>query len=153
MANQGDFKEQAGMPQVLVDPKAEETEFQRFVQNSTGQALRLYGYELFNKLGSFAPVQASPVPAGYILGPGDELVVQINGLAELSEDLVIVRDGRVLILKVGPLSLAGVVLNNVEKVLAAHIVNVVSPMRYPYQPGMKISDLIPDVNALIQGDY
>ena len=121
MANQGDFKEQVGAPQALLDPKAEETEFQRFVQNSTGQALRLYGYELFNKPGSFAPVQAAPVPAGYILGPGDELVVQINGLAELSENLVIDRDGRVLIPKVGPLSLAGVALNNVEKVLAAHI--------------------------------
>ena len=121
MANPGDFKEQVGVAQVLVDPKAEETEFQRFVQNSTGQALRLYGYELFNKPGSFAPVQAAPVPAGYILGPGDELVVQINGLAELSENLVIDRDGRVLIPKVGPLSLAGVALNNAEKVLAAHI--------------------------------
>ena len=121
MANQGDFKEQVGVAQVIIDPKAEETEFQRFVQNSTGQALRLYGYELFNKPGSFAPVQAAPVPAGYILGPGDELVVQINGLAELSENLVIDRDGRVLIPKVGPLSLAGVALNNAEKVLAAHI--------------------------------
>ena len=121
MANPGDFKEQVGVAQVLVDPKAEETEFQRFVQNSTGQALRLYGYELFSKPGSFAPVQAAPVPAGYILGPGDELVVQINGLAELSENLVIDRDGRVLIPKVGPLSLAGVALNNAEKVLAAHI--------------------------------
>lgn len=121
MANPGDFKEQVGVAQVLVDPKAEETEFQRFVQNSTGQALRLYGYELFNKPGSFAPVQAAPVPAGYILGPGDELVVQINGLAELSENLVIDRDGRVLIPKVGPLSLAGVALNNAEKVLTAHI--------------------------------
>jgi protein involved in polysaccharide export with SLBB domain len=115
-----DFKIQPG-PEVFIDPKAEETEFQRFVQNSTGQALRLYGYELFSKPGSFAPVQAAPVPAGYILGPGDELVVQINGLAELSENLVIDRDGRVLIPKVGPLSLAGVALNNVEKVLAAHI--------------------------------
>lgn len=115
-----DVKEQP-VPDTVKDTKAEETEFQRFVQNSTGQALRLYGYELFNKPGSFAPVQAAPVPAGYILGPGDELVVQINGLAELSENLVIDRDGRVLIPKVGPLSLAGVALNNVEKVLAAHI--------------------------------
>jgi len=115
-----DVKEQL-VPDIVKDPKAEETEFQRFVQNSTGQALRLYGYELFNRPGSFAPVQAAPVPAGYILGPGDELVVQINGLAELSENLVIDRDGRVLIPKVGPLSLAGVALNNAEKVLAAHI--------------------------------
>ena len=115
-----DVKEPAAA-EVITDPKADETEFQRFVQSSTGQALRLYGYELFGKPGKFAPVQAAPVPAGYILGPGDELVVQINGLAELSENMVIDRDGRVLIPKVGPLNLAGVPLNNAEKVLAAHI--------------------------------
>ena len=116
----GDVKGQP-VPGDAHDIKADETEFQRFVQNSTGQALRLYGYELFNKPQSFAAVQAAPVPAGYILGPGDELVVQINGLAELSESLVIDRDGRVLVPKVGPLNLAGVALSNVEKVLAAHI--------------------------------
>ena len=115
-----DLKEPAA-PEVIMDPKADETEFQRFVQNSTGQALRLFGYELFSKPGKFAPVQAAPVPSGYILGPGDELMLQVNGLAELSESVVIDRDGRVLIPKVGPLNLAGVPLNGAEKVLAAHI--------------------------------
>ena len=115
-----DVKEQP-TPEAVHDFKADETEFQRFVQNSTGLALRLYGYELFSKPQSFSAVQAAPVPAGYILGPGDELVVQVNGLAELSESLVIDRDGRVLVPKVGPLTLAGVALSNAEKVLAAHI--------------------------------
>lgn len=120
-AAQGETKEQASVHQIFADAKLDETEFQRFVQNNTGQALRLYGYELFNTPRSFAPVQAAPVPAGYILGPGDELVVQINGLAELNERMVIDRDGRVLVPKVGPLNLAGVALSDAEKVFAAHI--------------------------------
>ena len=99
---------------------ADEIEFQRFVYSATGQALRLYGYELFNNT-SFAPVQAAPVPAGYILGPGDEVVVQVNGLFEISQSLIIDRDGRVNVPKVGPLNLAGVALSNAEKVLSAHI--------------------------------
>ncbi len=102
------------------DPTADEIEFQRFVYNATGQSLRLYGYDMFGR-GSFAPVQAAPVPAGYILGPGDELVVQVNGLYEVNERLVIDRDGRVLVPKIGPVNLAGVALNNAEKVLASHI--------------------------------
>lgn len=118
---QGEVKEQVGAPQLVIDSKLEQTEFQRFVQNTTGQALRLYGYELFNTPRSFSPVQAAPVPAGYILGPGDELVVQINGLADFSENMVIDRDGRVLVPKVGPLNLAGVALSDVEKVFTAHI--------------------------------
>ena len=107
--------------ETVKDPTADEIEFQRFVRSATGQSLRLYGYDLFDRSGSFAPVQSAPVPAGYILGPGDELVLQVNGLVEVSERLVIDRDGRVMVPKVGPLNLAGVALSNAEKVLSAHI--------------------------------
>ncbi len=31
--------------------------------------------------------------------------------------------------------------------------NVSNPLRYAYRPGMRVSDLIPDVSALIQADY
>lgn len=100
---------------------ADEVEFQRFVQGATSQYLRLFGYELFANPASFGAVQAAPVPAGYILGPGDELVVQVNGLLEVNERLVIDRDGRVLVPKIGPLNLAGVALSDAEKVFSTHI--------------------------------
>jgi protein involved in polysaccharide export with SLBB domain len=99
----------------------DDIEFQRFVKSATGQSLRLYGYDLFANSRSFSAVQAAPVPAGYILGPGDELIVQVNGLVEVSERMVIDRDGRVQVPKVGPLNLAGVSLNNAEKVFTAHL--------------------------------
>ncbi len=103
---------------------ADETEFQRFVFSATGVALRLYGYELFQKGKDFAPVQAAPVPAGYVLGPGDEIVVQVNGLVDISSSFTIDRDGRIMVPKVGPLSLAGVPFIDTEKVIAAHIAKV-----------------------------
>jgi protein involved in polysaccharide export with SLBB domain len=103
------------------DTSANDTEFQRFVAGATGQSLRLYGYELFAGSAPFAAVQAAPVPAGYILGPGDELVLQVNGLLDATERLIIDRDGRVLVPKVGPLNLAGVPLSDAEKVFTAHI--------------------------------
>lgn len=107
--------------EAVKDAAADDIEFQRFVRSATGQSLRLFGYELFANSNSFTPVQSAPVPAGYILGPGDELVVQTNGLVELNERLVIDRDGRVLVPKIGPLNLAGVALNDAEKVFSAHI--------------------------------
>ncbi len=103
------------------EAKADEIEFQRFVLATTGQALRLYGYELFGKTDNFAALQGAPVPAGYILGPGDEVVVQVNGLLDVNARLVIDRDGRVMVPKVGPLNLAGVPLNEAEAVMASHI--------------------------------
>lgn len=99
----------------------EETEFQRFVLNATGQSLRLYGYNLFDNPNSYSAVQAAPVPAGYVLGPGDQLSVQVTGLVDISDRLVIDRDGRVNVPKVGPLTLAGVPFSDAEKVFTAHL--------------------------------
>lgn len=103
------------------DGSADDTEFQRFVFSATGQSLRLFGFELFGRDTSFSAVQAAPVPAGYILGPGDEIVLQLNGLLDATERLVIDRDGRIMLPKVGPLNLAGVPLNEAEKTISTHI--------------------------------
>ena len=103
------------------DVELEEIEFQRFVRSATGQTLRLFGFELFGAASNFSPVQAAPVPAGYILGPGDEIVVQASGAIQFGLNLLIDRDGRVMVPKMGPLSLAGVPLNEAEKVLSAYI--------------------------------
>ncbi len=98
-----------------------ETEFQRFVLAASGKALPLYGYELFNNPAQYAPVLAAPVPDSYILGPGDELVVQTFGLIDVAERLVIDRDGRISLPKVGPLVLAGLPVAQAEKALTAHV--------------------------------
>lgn len=61
------------------------------------------------------------MPASYVLGPGDELVVQVYGAVDLTERLTIDREGRVLIPQAGPLTLSGVRLGEAEKVLTAHL--------------------------------
>ena len=101
--------------------KQVETEFQRFVLSTTGQALPLFGYELFDSVNRFTPAEAAAVPPGYLLNPGDELVVQINGLVEVVDRFVIDRNGRILLPKVGQVSMAGVALKDAERVLATHI--------------------------------
>ena len=104
--------------------KPAETEFQRFVLSTTGQTLPLFGYELFDSTNRFAPAEAAAVPPSYVLSPGDELVVQINGLVEVVDRFVIDRDGRILLPKVGPVSMAGVALKDAERVMASHIAKV-----------------------------
>jgi protein involved in polysaccharide export with SLBB domain len=98
----------------------EEVEFQRFVREATGRSLPLFGYELFSR-GAFTANQGTAVPSSYVLGPGDELVVQSYGLVDFTERLVIDREGRVLIPKAGPLTLSGIPLGSAEKVLTAHL--------------------------------
>ncbi|NDH62236.1 MAG: hypothetical protein EBY18_11455, partial [Alphaproteobacteria bacterium] len=52
---------------------------------NTAQADAKRGYELFADAGRFNPAQAAAVPPSYVLGPGDELAVQINGLVEVAD--------------------------------------------------------------------
>ena len=105
------------------DTPLEETEFQRFVRKSTGQSLKLYGYDLFSSA-SFGAVQAYTVPSGYLMGPGDELVLQVYGLFDVADRITIDRDGRITLPKVGPLTLAGVPFSEAEKVITAHLAKV-----------------------------
>lgn len=100
------------------------SEFQRFVQRNTGQLLPLFGYNLFDQPARYAPVLAAPVPSTYVLGPGDELMVQTFGIVDLAQRLVIDRDGNVSLPKVGPLRLAGVPFGEAQKVLDRHLSKV-----------------------------
>jgi hypothetical protein len=50
-------------------PPLATTEYQRFVQDTTGRALPLFGYDLFTA-GAFPSLQNVPVPTDYVLGPG-----------------------------------------------------------------------------------
>jgi len=100
------------------------TDFQRFVMSSTGQSLPLYGMDLFANKDIFSNSQSMPAPSAYVLGTGDELVVQVYGSVEFEQSFVIDRDGRIFLPKAGPIILAGVVLSDVEKVLTNHIAKV-----------------------------
>src|SRR5579875_1029908 len=54
------------------------TEFQKFVAETTGQFLPLYGEDLFHRVPStFAPSDQTPVPPEYVICQEDELRVRI----------------------------------------------------------------------------
>lgn len=81
----------------------------RLPVRKTGVAgLKPFGYELFkNAPANFSPTTDVPVPAEYIVGPGDELIVQIFGNQNRNLRLVVGRDGRVSFPELGPISVGG----------------------------------------------
>ncbi len=84
------------------------TEFQDFIAQSTGRDLPLFGYNLFRDAPStFAPVDRVPVPADYVIGPGDELVLRAWGQIDMEHRAVVDRNGHFYIPKVGNLNVAG----------------------------------------------
>jgi protein involved in polysaccharide export with SLBB domain len=95
-------------------------QFARFVQETTGTTLPLYGYNLFGN-NSFASLTDVPVPANYVLGPGDDISLKIWGATDVTLTLTIDRNGQVSIPKVGPLTLAGTRADQMEALLKTHI--------------------------------
>jgi protein involved in polysaccharide export with SLBB domain len=84
--------------------------------------LKPFGYDLFDRYPStFAPVTNIPVPSDYIVGPGDELEVQLYGNQNRNLPLVVGRDGRVSFPELGPISVSGQRFNAVKESLEERV--------------------------------
>lgn len=72
------------------------------------EAVKPFGYDLFKGLPtSFAPATDVPVPAEYVVGPGDTFEVQLIGNTKGTYSLVVGRDGRLSFPELGPLTVSG----------------------------------------------
>lgn len=96
-------------------------QFQRFVQETTGRLLPVYGHDLFDNPQAYAANTAVPAPADYLLGAGDEIQLKVWGPVDFSTSLTIDRNGQVNIPKVGVLTLAGVAVRDLETTLRSHL--------------------------------
>jgi protein involved in polysaccharide export with SLBB domain len=84
------------------------TEFQKFVAETTGRYLPIYGQNLFRSVPStFSPSDLAPVPANYVIGPDDELHVRIWGQINFSGNLRVDRSGDIYLPQIGTVQVAG----------------------------------------------
>jgi protein involved in polysaccharide export with SLBB domain len=97
-------------------------EFQKFIRDTNGQILPVFGMDFFtNAPSTFAPVTSAPVPADYPLGPGDELLIRGWGSIDIDFRATIDRNGSISIPSVGSVALAGVKAGDAEKVVRSAI--------------------------------
>jgi polysaccharide export outer membrane protein len=91
-----------------IEPLKTKSEFELFAEDAAGHPLTVYGRQLFDQAPTtFAAMDSNPVPAEYVLGPGDELLVRVWGKVDLQSRLTVDRDGQIFIPKVGSLMVAG----------------------------------------------
>ena len=83
--------------------------------------LPVFGQELFETPQAYASDSAVPTPLDYVLGPDDEIRLQVLGPMEFNSVLKIDRNGQVNLPKVGPVTLAGVAVKDLDKTLQAHL--------------------------------
>jgi protein involved in polysaccharide export with SLBB domain len=95
-------------------------EFQKYVLQTTGQALPLFGAEFFENLnnnnGQFS---RSPVSDDYALGAGDQLLIRVWGSTSAEVTVSIDRQGSISFPKLGTLKLAGVKAGQIDAVVKA----------------------------------
>jgi protein involved in polysaccharide export with SLBB domain len=96
--------------------------------NDDGQ-LKPFGYNVFaGQPTTFTPVDDLPVPNNYLLGVGDQLMINIYGKESRQTQAMVARDGSVELLKLGPIYVAGLTFeqakNTIERRVKEQILGV-----------------------------
>ena len=105
----------ANSQQQMLLPPEPLTEFQKFIASTTSQVLPIFGANLFRRVPStFAPLNMTPVPSDYVIGPGDELRVRVWGQVNFQANLQVDRAGEVYLPQVGPVHVAGMPFSDLD---------------------------------------
>lgn len=87
----------------------------------------IFGHDFFISKGlSLIPSVTSPVPESYIIGPGDQILIDIWGNASSSLDLTVANNGSINIPKLGPVYISGKTIANAEKTLKSRMTSLYS---------------------------
>ena len=103
-----------------------DSESQMFVEdliNSQKDALLpRFGSQLFSEdLEAYAPLDEALAPSGYLLGPGDELTIQVFGKDPIETLVQVDRGGQITVPKIGSISLAGLTFEEAKRVIAQRV--------------------------------
>ena len=90
----------------------------------------IYGHNVFTgRTLSFEPNVNVATPEDYVLGPGDEVIVDIWGVNEATIDQKISPEGRISISQVGQINLAGLTVKEAEGKLKSSLSKIYSSLR------------------------
>ena len=79
---------------------------------------RIFGLSLFQgDPNSFNPATNVPVPSDYVVGPGDNIVIQLYGKENATYPFTINREGQVQFPNIGPVTLAGMTFSKVQELV------------------------------------
>src|SRR6266849_5160279 len=83
-----------------------------------GAPLRQYGYSMFAaNVSTFAPVDDIPVGPDYVLGPGDDVTINVWGAVDSTLGRTVDRNGRIVLPKVGDLRIWGLTFSQADRLI------------------------------------
>lgn len=90
------------------------------VEETTGK--KVFGRDIFNNKNlTFEPVMNIATPQNYVLGPGDQLIIDVYGDTQRSEQLTVSPDGDVNVPDYGPVHVAGLSVSAAQNKVRSHL--------------------------------
>ena len=114
--------QEAATPSARLSPSAVEKLLTGDLKPGVPIFLTQFGYDIFREtVSSFAPVSDVPIGPDYIIGPGDEMTLTLWGMVEGIYKLEVTREGKVILPKVGVVSVAGLRFGGLKENLKQHL--------------------------------
>lgn len=83
---------------------------------------RVFGRDIFNNRNlTFEPVMNISTPQNYVLGPGDQLIIDVYGDTQKSMQLTVSPDGEVTVPDYGPVHVAGLSVSAAQSKVRSHL--------------------------------
>jgi protein involved in polysaccharide export with SLBB domain len=93
--------------------------------------MKIFGFAIFNnKIGVFEPNLKIATPKSYIIGPDDELIVDINGYSEEHYTLNVSPDGFVKINRIGNIYVSGLTIEEAKNRIIKKLSLIYTGLRY-----------------------
>lgn len=100
---------------------------------ASDKAKKVFGFNLFNSENlTFEPSVNIPIPRNYVLGIGDELVINVWGASQNVYNLRIDQNGTVNIPDIGPVNLSGMNFEDGRNLIKRRLMSIYSGMAGAY---------------------
>ena len=106
----------------------EEKKFERLDNNLS--ELKIFGEDFFNMASELLVVpNIGPVNSGYKLGVGDEIIIQIWGDVQITESLIVGRNGTISPRGIGQQNVAGLSIKEIKNILTQRFSKIYSGVK------------------------
>jgi polysaccharide export outer membrane protein len=117
LANPSEAKEEK-----VVESGAEETTADKKESRNAAPKLDMFGYDLFAGVPTtFAPATDIPVPGEYIVGPGDNINLNLYGKSNSQLTVVVDREGKINVPELGPIHVAGLSFQELKEMMKEEV--------------------------------
>ena len=85
------------------------------VGNVASATKQIFGHDIFqNEKLTFEPNMNIATPASYILGPGDEVIIDVYGTSQTSNKYAVSPEGTIIVEKIGPVAVSGLTVEQAQ---------------------------------------